>query len=637
MSCCYCSTVKNCPIAKTEPILARQFSRCIPFYTGEAENMSPYNRPGWIPVQNTSAFYSDFELEKECPRPWRYQRPDDLQLRPYGGQMATFVGGGYIADLGYNSRTALNVIGVLENDEWIDDRTAAIFTEFTIFEPSSSLFSTVKLLFERSPTGGSNVAMTIKTLSLYAPPEFRSTFQICQLLLMIVLIVFFFAEIGKLRREKCSYFKQIWNWLELLQITSTICSLVFFFLKESRTSQYVKKLQENPFATSSTDNIEYLSDMETYVLAFVLFIITIKFLRLIKFNRHVCQVMGTLQRAATQVLSFMIVFVTILLAYTQVGFLVFSSNVDAYRSFYSCLRAMLLLLFGGDMRFQELQSTSRFITPVFIFGYLSSMAMVLLNMFLAILNDSYYEVKNVEAGDAFADAELGAFMADYTREKISKLKDETFELIEGTIMSLVSFARGKKQQYKHDEELSPEKVECVGGKIQLASLDYMDDIGCDEDVEDETHPLSKAASLNSIIDYSVSLTDLKETILQIGREMRQSLTSLKSAVSNHSLNQLSSRCDYALSLDLPADDDETLSCRHTPSPYFSAFGSYLEDIWQKEEERRKEMKKERKKERKKDRHYRHYKRRQKLAKIDNYEKRHMLRPADQREAVVTFR
>ena len=265
------------------------------------------------------------------------------------------------------------------------------------------------------------------------------------------------------------------------------------------------------------------------------------------------------------------------------------------------------------------------------------MAMILLNMFLAILNDSYYEVKNVEAGDAFADAELGAFMADYTREKISKLKDETFELIEGTIMSLVSFARGKKQQYKHDEELPPEKVECVGGKIQLASLDYMDDSGCDEDVEDETHPLSKAASLNSIIDYSVSLTDLKETILQIGREMRQSLTSLKSAVSNHSLNQLSSRCDYTLSLDLPADDDETLSCRHTPSPYFSAFGSYLEDIWQKEEERRKEIKKERKRERKKDRHYRHYKRRQKLAKIDNYEKRHMLRPADQRQAVVTFR
>ena len=44
-----------------------------------------------------------------------------------------------------------------------------------------------------------------------------------------------------------------------------------------------------------------------------------------------------------------------------------------------------------------------------------------------------------------------------------------------------------------------------------------------------------------------------------------------------------------------------------------------------------------KKEWKKDRHYRHYKRRPKLAKIEKYEECHMLRPQAQREAVVTFR
>lgn len=542
--------------------------------------------------------------------------------------MATFVGGGYIADLGYNSRTALRVIGTLENDEWIDDQTVAVFTEFTIFEPSSSLFSTIKLLFERFPTGGSNAVVNIKTLSLYAPPDFRSAFQICQLLLMIVIIVFFFAEIGKLRREKCSYFKQVWNWLELLQITSTICSLVFFFLKESRTSQYVKKLQENPFETSSTDNIEYLSDMETYVLSFVIFIITIKFLRLIKFNRHVCQVMGTLQRAALKVLSFMIVFVTILLAYTQVGFLVFSSDVDAYSSFYSCLRAMLLLLFGGEMRFQELQSTSRFIAPLFVFGYLFSMAMVLLNMFLAILNDSYYEVKNVDSGEAFADAELGAFMFDYMKDKANKLKDETFEMIDGTINSLISYIRHERRQ--REDEPHSESLESVSEHARLATFDSLDDIRSDEDEDgDDTHPRSKAASLDSMADYSVSLSDLKEAILQIGREMRQSLTSIKSAVSNNSLYQLSSRCDYTQARDLLEEEDEALGYSHRPSPYFSAFGSYLEDIWQKEEKRRR-------KEKKKDRGYRRYKQRQKRYKAEMYDTSHMVKPSVKHETVVTF-
>ena len=594
--------------------------------------MSQYNRPGWIPVQNATAFFTDFELEKECPRPWRYQKSEDLQLRPFGGKMATFVGGGYIADLGYNSRTALKVVRTLESDDWIDELTVAVFTEFTIFEPSSSLFSTIKLLFERFPTGGSNTVVTIKTLSLYAPPDFRSTFQICQLLLMIVIIIFFFAEIGKLRREKLSYFKQVWNWLELLQITSTICSLVFFFLKESRTSQYVKNLQENPFKTSSTDNIEYLSDMETYVLSFVIFIITIKFLRLIKFNRHVCQVIGTLQRAATAVLSFMMVFVTILLAYTQVGFLVFSSDVDAYSSFYSCLRAMLLLLFGGEMRFQELQSTSRFIAPLFVFGYLSSMAMVLLNMFLAILNDSYYEVKNVDSGEAFADAELGAFMFDYMKDKANKLKDETFELIEGTIKGFISYVRREKRPKDSlsEEEQHSGSLESVSEHVQLASFDSMYDIGSDEDEDrEDTHPRSKTVSLERMADHSVSLSDLKEIILQIGREMRQSMTSIKSAVSNTSLNQLSSRCDYTQARDLLEKEDEELSYNHKPSPYFSAFGSYLEDIWQKEEKRRK-------KERMKDYRYRRAKQRHKRSRVETYEKSPMLKPSVKHETVVTF-
>ena len=162
--------------------------------------------------------------------------------------MAMFDGGGYVAELGYNSLSAINVIKVLEENRWIDNQTAAVFVEFTVFEPSSSLFSAIKLLFERSPIGGSHALVNIKTLSLYASPDpkSRSLFQICQLLLMIILIVFIFAEIGKLRREKCSYFTGLWNWLELFQISSTICALVFFFLKESQTSQFVKKNSGKP-------------------------------------------------------------------------------------------------------------------------------------------------------------------------------------------------------------------------------------------------------------------------------------------------------------------------------------------------------------------------------------------------------
>ena len=543
--------------------------------------MSLYNRPGWGPVQNATVFYNDFELERECPRPWRYRTAKDLNLRPFGGVRATFVGGGFIADLGYNARSALKVIKRLKDDEWIDNETAAVFVEFTIFEPTSSLFSAVKLLFERSPTGGSLATAAIKTLSLYPSPDpnSRSLFQICQLILMIMIIVFIFAEIGKLRREKCSYFKELWNWLELLQISSTICALVFFFLKESKTSQFVKKLQENPFKSASIDNIEFMSDLETYLLSFVLFIITIKFLRLIKFNRHVCQVIGTLQRAVMKVLSFMMVFVTIILAYTQVGFLVFSTDVKAYSSFYSSLRALLLLLFGGEMHFQDLQSTSRFIAPLFLFSYLLTMLMVLLNMFLAILNDCYNEVKNVDPGEAFADAELGAFLVGYSKQKVENYKDETWQLVESIMNGFVRLL-GRDKQYKMKEK----DLDTVSEEAKLASCDSLADVDSEDDHGNKcSDPLHTFPSLSSVDkSETMSLNDLKQSIMQIGREIRQSLTSLKSPSSRKSSYQGPAPYDFKTALACLEEDDGTEFALEQHSSYFSANGSYLEDIWQKD-------------------------------------------------------
>lgn len=139
------------------------------------------------------------------------------------------------------------------------------------------------------------------------------------------------------------------------------------------------------------------------------------------------------------------------------------------------------------------------------------MAMVLLNMFLAILNDSYKEVKSIDPGETFADAELGQFIMDYASQKIQKLKDDTLELVEYMVCSLIrSFQKDK--QNRQDSDLDEAKLE------PLEDNDGVDN-------ENEGYPLLKATSL-SIVDNveSMSLGDLKQDIMWIGKEMRQSLT-----------------------------------------------------------------------------------------------------------------
>ena len=357
-----------------------------------------------------------------CPRPWRYRSSEELQTLSYQGVYSSYDGGGFVADLGYNIKSASNILKKLMENNWIDDFSVAIFIEFTVFNPSSSLFSVVRCLYERFPTGGVAFSRSVKTLTLYksSSDNFQKFYEVCQLLFMVIILIFVVSEICKIYRQRKKYFTGFWNWVELLQILTAVCAVVMFFLKAKYTSSFVKRVRNNPFETSSADYIVLWSTVEIYVLSFLIFIVTMKFLRLIRFNRHVCQMMGTLARSVNPLVSFFIVFVAAVLAYTQMAFLLFGSTLDPYSSFFDSLRAVLQMLLGGKMFFYELKSTDSLLGPLFVFLYMFTMTLILLNMFLAILNESYTEVVECPGND-FANADLGAFTIAYLHRNANLL------------------------------------------------------------------------------------------------------------------------------------------------------------------------------------------------------------------------
>ena len=506
----------RCTMEPNHPTLAQQFGRCLSVYEDKLADSTPFNKPGWLPVDNTSQTLSMFELYDMCPKPWRYRTAENLTTLSALGLQSSYGGGGFVADLGYNARSAVKVLDTLEKNNWINDLTAAVFVEFTIHEPASALFSVVKYLFERLPTGGYNTVTSVKTLTLYASPDpnFKSFFQLCQLLLMLIILFFFFAEIGKIYRQRCGYFKLFWNWMELLQIFGAVAAIVMFFFKEMYTSEYVKRVQNNPFATSSTDYIVLWSDLEIYLLAFVIFIVTMKFLRLVRFNRHICQMTATIQRSFNHLLSFFLVFIAIILAYTQLGVLVFGASVPAYSSLFQAMRSVCQMILGGETYFHELKAASRIVGPLFVFCYMLSMSMIMLNMFLAILNDSYEEVKEVE-GDSFADAELGEFMKTYFTTRVGYLCNELTSFFK----KMIRFREARKKPKIED-------IECYV-KVPM-EVDQHDGV----ELSDENAKLAKLVSMEDLTDseedLASALDDVKRSLSDIGAELRRSISFLGS-------------------------------------------------------------------------------------------------------------
>ena len=157
----------------------------------------------------------------------------------------------------------------------------------SLFYPSSSLFCKVGNVYERLPTGQVVTAVDVRSLSLYPSVSAKSSYEVCQLLFLIVIVVYLIAEMVKFFRYK-SYLFQIWNWLELVLLVVSVVAVMLSLFKAKETSLDERRIQSNPYKGSSSDTIARLLAIETVWLLIAIFLTTLKLLQLIRFNPHIC-------------------------------------------------------------------------------------------------------------------------------------------------------------------------------------------------------------------------------------------------------------------------------------------------------------------------------------------------------------
>ena len=437
-------------------------------------------------------------------------------------------GGGYIADLGYNRDTALGVIEDLENNDWIDNRTSAVFVEFTVYEPSSTLFSVAKYLYERYPTGGVKTTSTIDTLMIYYPvdPSIRSFYLVCQLILVIFVFGLFIVEIAKLYLQGCGYFTRFWNIVDIVQITVAVAAMIQYFFKAKFTSNFVRRVRENPFVTSSSDYIVRWCQLEIWLLSFAVFLVTIKMLRLIKFNHHICHLTHTIKSAAQHLASYSVVFSATLLAYTLLGTLLFGSSAGPYSTMAQSLTMLLERLLGNNMYTKELKERNDVTGQLFTFAYSFSIAMILINMFLTILNASYTEVRLLKQG-RYPDAELASFACRYFRKKVETYWRDAKKSFKTRNQPKSHLRRRKSKYFKEgtpdvlgysDKYLCTEYTvykkgnSCLLEKEPVRDYKYLsrEKIQCVDDFDD--------IDIDTVDEFS-SLRDIKKALLQIGTSL----------------------------------------------------------------------------------------------------------------------
>ena len=382
------------------------------------EDKTPMYLPKW---EQPPLDFAPSLFDTLCPKQWRYQSSDDTGNLRRSSPRAVYGGGGYVADLGYDLQTAREVMEDLNENNWIDRRTRALIVEFSIFNSNMNILVIANYFFEFLPTGGVYTNVRIEMLDLRgSEASLVQLILFCRLLFIVMMVAYFVNELVKMCRQKGSYFKNVWNWIALVLIITSVTAVVLHIVQEKTTSDSVRELNKNLYANVSFHKALNLLDTETTVLSVVIFLATLKFLTLLRFSRQIIFLSITVRLAAKYLASFSVVFVVIFCSFATSGMLAFGALVESYSSFLRVCVSQFEFLLGQAVPNFQMAKVDPLLAFLFSSFYICSMTVFFLNLFIVILNYALWEVKdNLDA--VTEELDLANFMTLYLTQGISNM------------------------------------------------------------------------------------------------------------------------------------------------------------------------------------------------------------------------
>ena len=385
----------SCHVVKEAKSL---FNSCIASYSLEAEDKTELYQPGWLPLLS-SLNTSTETLNKVCPRPWRYSTAEQTESFPFWGRLyPLYSQGGYLVELGYDRKSATKVISELNMLNWFDKYTSTVLIEFVVFNPHVSLFSTVWIPVEFSPSGYVASGQVIHPLHVYnVGAGYSVVHLVCQILFMLFIVYFVFKETKEMIQQPKHYFRRFLNCIEVVQIFVAISFAVVHIFKEVELSVSTTKLHENVFQFISFDRAVLLDDMETAFLALLMFFNTLKLLYLLRFNSHVKRLSDVTKASFLELVNCSIGFYVFMFAFTHFGFIQFGREVEEYSSLSSAFQSLLIQGVLSDGA-EYLQDCHDVIGPLFFIVFNMCLQVIWVNIFIAILIYNYRTVTQFSKG-----------------------------------------------------------------------------------------------------------------------------------------------------------------------------------------------------------------------------------------------
>ncbi|NXM84406.1 PK2L1 protein, partial [Oenanthe oenanthe] len=324
---------------------------------------------------------------------WRYHSEEELGGSSHWGRLTSYSGGGYYIDLKMTREESAEALQVLKEKLWLDRGTRVVFIDFSVYNANINLFCVLRLVVEFPATGGAIPSWQIRTVKLI---RYVSTWDFlivaCEIVFCVFIFYYVVEEALELRIHKLQYFTSIWNILDVVVILLSIVAIGFHVFRTTEVNRLLGELLKRPNTYADFEFLAFWQTQYNNMNAVNLFFAWIKIFKYISFNKTMTQLSSTLARCAKDILGFAIMFFIVFFAYAQLGYLLFGTQVENFSTFVKCIFTQFRIILG-DFDYNSIDNANRVLGPIYFVTYVFFVFFVLLNMFLAIINDTYSEVK----------------------------------------------------------------------------------------------------------------------------------------------------------------------------------------------------------------------------------------------------
>eukprot|EP00401_Gymnodinium_catenatum_P036041 CAMPEP_0117505470 /NCGR_PEP_ID=MMETSP0784-20121206/25395_1 /TAXON_ID=39447 /ORGANISM="" /LENGTH=733 /DNA_ID=CAMNT_0005300885 /DNA_START=1 /DNA_END=2198 /DNA_ORIENTATION=+ len=335
----------------------------------------------------------------------------------------TFSGGMYTVTLHEHEGFAASIAKIkkLKQLEWIDAATAWFGIKMFVINPDVGVYTHV-IVNVWFPLSGELIPAVTMSSFPAEPYQYMSVVASDATwgLLWLVLLIGCVSDLCRSVRKKelKTYLSVFWNWLNWVSVLGGMLILILWlvFLSTLGTVQKMSMdvVQARP---SSALNFEFESPaqaeqyaMHTHTLhaevarlsGFLMYyrlficwytiVIMVRFFQAFLAQPKLAIVTNTVLRSIPDVLHFMIVLMLVFLAYSVAGMFLFGHRLLMFSQLDMALQSCFLIMLG-DFDYAELSNEHLFTSALWFVSFMVLVALIMLNMVLAIIMDIYTEVK----------------------------------------------------------------------------------------------------------------------------------------------------------------------------------------------------------------------------------------------------